>query len=322
MPAPPAAVSGGPPTPARTGSRSTVGCHGWPSGRWPPTRGTVRSGSARGEANNASENQYGVGIYRLARGSATWQRGGRLRVVRRRRPPDRLDPWPRLRRDQPRAVPPLRQPPRRSAAWRPVLQPAGPVDYPPSSRGHRCDRAAGHPGGARSSPWWVGRATPIRRRPSTTASTSAPAVAAASPGSLRPATINPATIGRTTLSTSGGWLYAVLTDTTTGDLSGDGGAFVSRSGRAQGPWQRIADVDKLHNSDSALGAVDQQLLPGRPSGLQPVHPRRPRDRDTSTCSWRRSSSPPTAAPPGWPWARTGTSTSAARRRAATRTTAR
>ena len=39
-----------------------------------PADGSVWVGT--GEANNASENQYGVGVFRLAKGSTTWQQVG------------------------------------------------------------------------------------------------------------------------------------------------------------------------------------------------------------------------------------------------------
>ncbi len=109
--------------------------------------------------------------------------------------------------------------------------------------------------------------------------------------------INPKTIGRTTFSASNGWLYAVVQDTTTDDLRGQG-VFVSQSGNPAGPWTRIADTDKLAAS-------------GRPSATRPARttrassptttrtswPTRP-TASTSTCSSRRSSSRPTAARPG------------------------
>src|SRR5262249_50719297 len=39
-----------------------------------PTDGSIWVGT--GEANNASENQYGVGVFRLAKGSTTWKQVG------------------------------------------------------------------------------------------------------------------------------------------------------------------------------------------------------------------------------------------------------
>ena len=84
-------------------------------------------------------------------------------------------------------------------------------------------------------------------------------------GKLRQVTptgdIDPGAIGRTTFSQSKGWLYAVLTDTATGDLRGQG-VFLARSGNPAGPWQRIADVDKLFNSGSALGDSNSTYYPG------------------------------------------------------------
>ena len=68
-----------------------------------PADGSVWVGT--GEANNASENQYGVGVFRLAKGSTHMAAGRRLRAVRRGHVPHRLDQRVRLRRDQPRPVP-------------------------------------------------------------------------------------------------------------------------------------------------------------------------------------------------------------------------
>ena len=65
-------------------------------------------------------------------------------------------------------------------------------------------------------------------------------------------------IGRTSLSTSGGWLYAVVQDTSTDSLVGEG-AFVSKSGNPAGPWKTIATSDKLANSDSALDPPNADL---------------------------------------------------------------
>ena len=185
-----------------TGPRSTPACRGCPSARWRPTRRTARCWVGTGEANNASENQYGVGVFRLASGSGTWQQvggaelngAGFYRIV-----------WIngyRLRRDQPRSVSA-----RRSARRLEPALAAGAARRPsveqlrrPSSFGHRRHRGAGH-GGARSWPSSAGPAT-AGHRPSiqTTGSTSAPAAPGSFTGSRRPATSTRTTIGRTTFS--------------------------------------------------------------------------------------------------------------------------
>ena len=164
-----------------------------------------------GEANNASENQYGVGVFRLARGSDTWQQvggaelygAGSYRIV-----------WIRdhvyvatshgLYRRSVNAP--------RSQSWRLVLAPAGVIDYPPSSSVTDVIAAPGTqargPGGRR-----VGRLQRPARPFPTTGSTSV----TGRPGTFTRITptgdINPATIGRTTFSSSNGWLYAVVQDT-------------------------------------------------------------------------------------------------------------
>ena len=222
-----------------------------------PTDGSVWAGT--GEANNASENQYGVGVYRLASGSSTWTKvggselygAGSYRIA-----------WIRdyvyiatshgLYRRAVNAS--------RSSAWRVVLQPSGAQAYPPSSsvtdlvtvpgtHGRRILAVVG----------WAGYSSP----PAT--ENNGFYVGDGGPGSFTKVTptgdINPATIGRTTFSSSGGWLYAVVQDTSTGDLTGQG-AYVSKSGNPAGPWTLIADVHKLYLSDSALGDAGSSYYPG------------------------------------------------------------
>ncbi|GAA3634495.1 exo-alpha-sialidase [Microlunatus ginsengisoli] len=212
-----------------------------------------------GEANNASENQYGTGIYRLARGSDHWARVGGTELygagVHR-------IAWIRgyvyaatshglYRRSVSSA---------RTSGWRPVLQPAGPQLYPPSSdvtdiiavpgsRGRQVLAVVG----------WSGYSDPPQTQ------YNGFYVGTGGRGSFNKIVLSgdldSAAQGRTTFSSSHGWLYAVVSDTETGDLRGEG-AFVSRSGRPGGPWVRIADVDKLAASGSALGDSTSSYYPG------------------------------------------------------------
>ena len=69
-----------------------------------PVNGSIWVGT--GEANNASENQYGVGVYQQRDRVPSLASGGRHRAERRRSAPHPLDRQVRLRRDQPRALPP------------------------------------------------------------------------------------------------------------------------------------------------------------------------------------------------------------------------
>jgi hypothetical protein len=222
-----------------------------------PSDGSLWAGT--GEANNASENQYGVGTYRLARGSDTWQKvgGSELYGVGSYR-----ISWIRghiyiatshgLYRRSVDAS--------RSSAWQVVLQPAGDIDYPPSSSVTDIIPVPGTNGRQiLAVVGWSGYSVPPETE------NNGFYVGSGAPGSFARVTptgdINPATIGRGTFSSSGGWLYVVLTDTVSGDLRGQG-AFVSKSGRPTGPWTRIADVDKLYNSDSALGDSTSSYYPG------------------------------------------------------------
>lgn len=212
-----------------------------------------------GEANNSAESQYGVGIYRLARGSSRWARVGGTEIngagVHR-------ISWIRghvyaatshgLYRRSTHA--------HRATHWQAVLQPAGARVFPPSSEvtdviavpnthGRRVLAVLG----------WQGYSSP----PAT--ERNGFYVGSGKKGSFSRVAlkgdINPKTVGRTTLSYSRGWLYAVVADTSTGDLRGQG-AYVSRSGKPAGPWKRIADVDKLAGSDSALGNSSSSYYPG------------------------------------------------------------
>lgn len=212
-----------------------------------------------GEANNASENQYGVGIYQQRSGSHTWRRVGGTeidgagvhRIVWIGKYVYAATSHGLFRRARDA---------RRTTAWKPVLQPGGPALYPPTSdvtdviavpgtRGRQVLAVVG----------WSGYSNP-------------PAVAkngfyvgTGAAGSFArvglTGAINAREVGRTTLSSSGGWLYAVVSDTSTLDLRGEG-VFVSRSGDPAGPWARIADVDKLAGSGSALGDSSSGYFPG------------------------------------------------------------
>jgi hypothetical protein len=238
-----------------------------------PTDGSVWAGT--GEANNASENQYGVGVYRLAKGSTTWKQvggselfgSGAYRIL-----------WVRgfvyiatshgLYR---RAVGASA-----ASAWQVVLQPAGNVAYPPSSSVTDIVAVPGTDGRKiLAVVGWAGYSNP----PATDANGFY--VGTGAPGSFARVTptgdIDPTRIGRTSFSSSGGWLYAIVQDTQTDDL-GVEGAFVSKSGRPTGPWTRIADTDKLFNSGSALGDYSSSYYPGIQSDYNQVITADPNDR--------------------------------------------
>jgi hypothetical protein len=231
-----------------------------------PRNGSVIVGT--GESNNASENQYGVGAFRLARGSTTWTRVGgheldgagfyRIRSINGylyaatshglwRRAETASD----------------------SAAWQLVLRPdPNPNNSPyrtsfitdviavPGSGGQRIlavDGWAGYAGAPASiqyNGFYVGTG------------------AAGSFHRITPTgDINPKTIGRTTFSASQGWLYAVVQDTSTDSLFGQG-AYVSKSGSPAGPWTLIADSAELANDDSALDPPNPPDLTSYYPGVQ------------------------------------------------------
>lgn len=224
-----------------------------------PRDGSVWVGT--GEANNASENQYGTGAYRLARGSSTWRQVGgselygagsyRFQWVRGHVYLATNHGLYRRASDA-----------RRSRAWRPVLQPNGPQTYPPSSsvtdvipvpgtRGRQLLAVVG----------WAGYSNPPETEDNGFYLGSGRA------GSFHRITptgdIDPALIGRTTFSSSAGRLYAVVTSSASsfnGTLIGEG-VFRSDSG-PEGPWVRIADTNKLAASDSALGDDTSDYFPG------------------------------------------------------------
>ncbi|HEY8317373.1 MAG TPA: hypothetical protein VIG76_00945 [Amnibacterium sp.] len=214
---------------------------------------------ATGEGNNSSESQYGVGVYRLARGASTWKQvggpelygAGSYRIV-----------WIGGYVYVATTKGLYRRPAGSTSgrAWQAVLQPAGPKTYPPSSAvtdviavpgtgGHLILGVVG----------WAGYTTP----PADEANGFY--VGTGSAGSFHRITpkgdIDPTTIGRTSFSSSGHRLYAVVESTATGDLRGQG-VYVSPSGDPRGPWTRIADVDKLAASGSALGDSTSGYFPG------------------------------------------------------------
>jgi hypothetical protein len=222
-----------------------------------PFDGSIWAGT--GEANNASENQYGVGVYRLAKGSNTWHQvggaelngAGSYRIV-----------WIHgyiyiatshglYRRSRTAAA---------GTHWRVVLQPAGNQVYPPSSSvtdiiavpGTRDTKIMAVVG-------WAGYSTP----PAT--GRNGFYVGSGAPHSFSRVTptgaINAKEIGRTSLSSVGSWIYAVVQDSVNDDLRGEG-VFVSKSGKPTGPWTLIADTDKLHDSGSALDDSTGSYYPG------------------------------------------------------------
>ena len=224
-----------------------------------PTDGSIWVGT--GEANNAGENQYGTGVYRMAAGGSRWHKiggnelwgAGSYRFL-----------WARnyvyiatshgMYRRSVGAAP--------GAAWKPVLQPNGPKKYPPSSsvtdvvpvpgtNGRQLLAVVGwagytNPPDVDADGFYVGNG------------------AAGSFHRIKPTgDINPAQIGRTSFSTSHGWLYALVTANGKGDegtLNGEG-VFVSKNG-ATGPWKRIATTNQLAASDSAMEDASTTFFPG------------------------------------------------------------
>ena len=232
---------------------------------------TDRDGSilvGTGEPNNSAEAQYGVGTYRLPRGSSTWHRVGgnelntagvfRIRSIRGylyaatthglyRRSESASD----------------------SSHWRVVLKPdPNPHNSPyrtsfisdviaePGTNGRKIVAADGwagidgNPASVRYNGFYVG-----------------------SGGSGSFHRVNPrgaidaGAIGRTTFSSSGGWLYAVVQDTETTTLYGEG-VYLSKSGNPAGPWKLIANSDKLAASGSALSPPNPPDLTSYYPGVQ------------------------------------------------------
>jgi len=215
-----------------------------------PRDGSIIVGT--GEANNASENQYGVGAYRLSRGSSTWHRVGgheldglgfyRITTINGymyaatshglfRRPESAPD----------------------SARWTVVLKPDPNPHHSPYRTSFITDVIAVPGTNGRSilaADGWAG----YSGAPASIAYNGfyVGTGAAGSFHRIQPhGAIDASAIGRTTFSSSGGWLYAVVQDTQTDSLYGEG-VFLSKSGNPAGPWTLIADSTKLANSDSAL----------------------------------------------------------------------
>ena len=91
------------------------------------------------------------------------------------------------------------------------------------------------------------------------------------------------------------------------------GIYVSKPVNPTGPWTKIADSQGLADSGSALSrrssgkGYGPASRPGTTSSSRSTRP----TPTTCTRGWRRSTRPRTAARPGRPWARTGTSVSPA-----------
>jgi len=238
-----------------------------------PRDGSVWVGT--GEANNSQDSQYGVGVFRLAPGASRWhQVGGRElfgagshRIL-----------WARgfvyiatthglFRRSVHASM---------GSPWKAVLQAGGASVYPPSSDVTDVVTVPGS-GGRKllAVNGWLGITTP----PATEGNGFY--VGGGAPGSFHrihpTGAIDLATLGRTTLSRSGGWLYAVAMSTATQSLVGQG-VYVSKNGPA-GPWRRIATSDKLAASDSAMSYSTTRFFPGVQAWYnqnivaEPGHPR-------------------------------------------------
>lgn len=225
-----------------------------------PKDGSVWLGT--GEANNASENQYGTGVYRLARGAKKWQKVGKrelygagsYRIVFVKKSVYVATNHGLYRHSIDG---------RTSKKWSAVLQPAGKKLYPPSSAVTDVIKVPGTKGKILAVVGWSGYSNP----PATEANGFY--VGNGKRGSFKKLTlsgdINPAEIGRTSFSSSGRRLYAVVASSSAdpaknGTLVGEG-VFRSDNGPA-GPWVRIADTNKLYNSDSALGPEGSGYFPG------------------------------------------------------------
>ena len=229
-----------------------------------PSDGSVWAGT--GEANNASENQYGVGVYRLARGSSTWRQvggselygSGSYRITWIHGHVYVATSHGLYRRAVGAAA---------ASPWRSVLQPTGNVSYPPSSSVTDVVAVPGNRRQVLAVVGWAGYSSPAAT------TDNGFYVGSGRPGSFVKVTptgdIDPTRIGRTSFSSSHGWLYAIVQDTATDDL-GVEGAFVSRSGSPTGPWTRIADTNQLAGSGSALGDYSSGYYPGIQSDYNQV----------------------------------------------------
>ena len=260
-----------------------------------PSDGSVWVGT--GEANNASENQYGVGVFRLAQGSSTWQQVGGARAGRLRLVPHRLDQRLRLRRDEPRPVPPRR---RRDAdpALATRARPGGRARLPAELVGHR------RPGGARderragAGGRRLGRLQRAAGRRSTTASTSAPAPPAASrritpTGDINPNDHRPHDVQRRR--TAGCTRSCRTPPTTTcAARASSCPSRATRPARGRGSPTPTSSPTPAPHSATRPAPTTRASSPTTTRTSSPTR----RTASTSTCSWRRSSSPPTAARPG------------------------
>jgi hypothetical protein len=218
-----------------------------------------------GEANTAFENFNGFGVYRLAPGGHTWQRVGGTELMSRniyyihfdgaghvfaatnaglyRHSTSAAGPWHLVLKPDPN---PTHSPYRTSQITD--------VTFTPGSGGHVVLAALGWRGGTLPSDltyngFYVstqsGKAGTFHRITPT-------------------GDIDASDIGRTSFSTGGGRIYAIVEspaklaapDADEG-FTNLQGVYVSRSGRPAGPWTLVADATELANSGSAEPALGQ-----------------------------------------------------------------
>jgi hypothetical protein len=215
-----------------------------------------------GEANTNFDAQTALGIYRLALGSSHWQRvGGKETLSRAVYNLRFIHGWAYAATQQGL----LRRPANNvSSPWQVALKPDPNPTHSPYRTSHVTDVVAVPGTGGRqvlAALGWRGGSIPS----DLTYNGFYVSKSGGAPHSFRRITvkgaINPKTIGRTTFSASGRRIYAVVEDSSTVSLLGQG-AYVSPTGNPAGPWRRIATPYKLATqADSAL-ATPPDYFPG------------------------------------------------------------
>ncbi len=216
-----------------------------------------------GEANTSFDAADGFGVYRLAAGRSTWQRVGGTEMQTRTTYALRFigaDVYAAtsvgLWRHSAAS---------RTGSWQQVLKPDPNPHHSPFRTSHITSVVAVPGTGGRTilaALGWRGGTAPG----DTAYNGFYVSKSGGAPGSFHKVSltgdINAAQIGRTTFdtATNGRQIYAVVEDTATVSLLGEG-VFVSPDGNPAGPWTRIANVSKLVRSGSAL-SLPPAYFPG------------------------------------------------------------
>jgi hypothetical protein len=224
-----------------------------------PADGSVWVGL--GEPNTNSDANSAMGIYRLAKGASAWERVGGTEVEARNTYEIRFIGRYAFAATHKGLL--RRVASDTSAPWQVVLKPDPNPKNSPYRTSHITSVVAVPGSGGESvlaALGWRGGSLPSDTRYNGFYVSDASGAAGTFHRVTLRGAINPETVGRTTFSTGGNRIYAVIEDSSTVSLFGQG-VYVSTTGPA-GPWRLLADSAKLQRSGSALEPPPDGYFPG------------------------------------------------------------